>query len=221
MNALAEDTMTECSKCLGGGFLKGNVPCPECEKRLGGILFQKLAIRSREGRIIDRPFLSEMVSSGLVKREFARLSDEGKSCFMVGTTGLGKSLCLKRAHNDKLKETGGRGVFYIKERELFTKFREEKSAEEFLKEFLEQKPRHLYFDECFRPTDWRDYNSDRDKAKLAHLYYYAFWDEYIHDAFWNIETIMGTGNALPQDVIPQVTPNDKGLLRRIREGFKL
>jgi len=180
-----------------------------------------MAIRSREGRIIDREFLRELGKLGKVKKEFFELSEAGKSCLMVGSTGRGKSLCLKRAYNDKLKETGGRGCVYIKESDLFRRFRDDDDAHEFLEKFEKQKPRHIYLDECFRPADWRDFGADRDKAKAAHMYYYVFWDQYISEAYWSIETVMGTANARPEDVIPQRVENDQGLLRRIREAFNI
>ena len=74
---------------------------------------------------------------------------------------------------------------------------------------------HIFIDELFREKDWRDANSDRDKAKLAHLFMYEFWDS-LYQASWPLVCVMGTANQPPEQIITG-GENDKALVRRINE----
>lgn len=212
-----------CKVCAGAGFTLTDgkmADCPECAAKENQKRYETHALRSREGRIIDRDFISELGSTK-VSSDYLRPAHSGKSCMMIGETGTGKSLALKYAHNRALKAHNGWPfkVFYAKEYHLFSIFRDDDKALEFFMDFEKRKPTHIFLDECFRTADWRDFHSDRDKAKLAHLNYYRFWDEYIYEAYWQVECVMLTGNAQPETVIAG-TENEKALIRRIREMTK-
>lgn len=215
-----DDYRSACAICAGAGFTvsQGKIEdCPECEKIATKKRYEHNALRSREGLVIDKDFIASL-GPDKINRDFLVMAHSGQSGMMIGETGTGKSLCLKYAHNRALLDHKGwpSKVFYAKEYHLFSVFRDDDASIEFFAQLRKRQPTHIFLDECFRTADWRDLHADRDKAKLAHLNYYRFWDEYIYEAWWEIECVMLTGNAQPESVISG-TENEKGLVRRIRE----
>lgn len=221
---VAERKPESCVQCSGAGFevIEGKiVDCPKCEAEQIEARMKQHAIKSRDGRRINNDFMLDLVGRGIVQRDLYAQAMAGVSTMLIGPTGTGKSLALKFAYNRALRMAKGwpTSVFYAKEYHLFALFRDDDSADEFFSDFEKRKPRKIFLDECFRKADWRDIHSNRDKAKIAHLNYYRFWDEYIYEADWDIECVFVTGNSEPEEVISG-SENERALIRRIREVTK-
>ncbi len=208
-----------CPLCHGAGFTLVNdrqVSCEPCDARAANKRYQSHAMRSRDHKIIDREWLKELCATNPeIHQPFLKLGSDLSSCLIVSDTGRGKTLALKYAYNLTLRNHKGwtQKILFAKEYHLWALFREEENAETFFEDLRKRKPTHIFLDECFRPNDWRDIHSERDKAKLAHLFMYAFWDWIYESAN---ELVFVTGNQEPEFAIPGTNENERALLRRIR-----
>lgn len=214
----------QCEECHNRGWTLipgdvGNriVSCHKCGPERARINYTHFSLKSK-GRAVDRELLVELNKAQKIDECYAMASKARQSCLMIGATGRGKTVSIYRAYNDTLEEYGGSPhpkVWVLKEYHLWERFRDEDSARKVLDALEIEQPAYVFIDELFREKDWRDANSDRDKAKIAHMFMYRFWDS-LYQAHWPLSCVMGTANAAPETVI-NGSENDRALVRRINE----
>lgn len=195
--------------------------CAECRQRERIAVYENFCWRTYNGEPVTRKFVDSLAQAGTIDPKWAEAAHDLVAKSLIGPARKGKTLAAKCLYNQALYVQGPNKVFWIKEFDLFQKFRHdgsdgEESAHEWMQAFAKKRPRYVFIDEAFHEVNWSDRMAQRDKAKLAHMLYSHFVDGYLYEAEWKLELIL-TGNNSPESMIGMATENQRGLVGRFVE----
>jgi len=215
-------TGVECPTCFSTGLtdLSGGVgECPDCrekriEKRIDNGIF-----RTRHGTPIDQPFLDSLHrDKNMSDAIYSLTKSEPKPQLLVGKTGSGKTVYIKKVYNDLLRHYNGyrSKVLYVREAQLFRLFRDEEDTQKFFEMVERRQPEWVFIDDAFQPLNWATRESGRHYATMSHEAMWCFYDWYLYEQSWPT-SVMITANQAPEAVLNEAVESDRALIRRVRE----